>query len=56
MNIHVTVELSDIAFRIKEIRTMSKYVTDEIIKNDLLRIATDLESSLDRLTAEIEGH
>lgn len=56
MNVHLEVELSDIAFRVNEIRSLAKYVSDDIVKTDLLRIADDLEASESRIRAELDSH
>lgn len=55
MNVHLEVELSDILYKVQELRVATKYISDQAMKEEILRIADDLEASETRIRAEIEG-
>ncbi|SDY91090.1 hypothetical protein [Acinetobacter kyonggiensis] len=54
MNVNLEVELSDLLYKVKELRVAAKYISDELAREEVLRIADDLEASENRIRAEIE--
>jgi hypothetical protein len=54
MNINLELELSDLLHRIKELRSASKYISDESAREEILRIADALDASETRIRAELE--
>ena len=42
MNVNLEVELSDLLYKVKELRVAAKYISNEPIRGDILRIADQL--------------
>ena len=49
MNVNLEVELSDLLYKVKELRVAAKYISNEPIRGDILRIADQLEQSEKRI-------